>query len=228
MRVTNGVKKPKAKKTTKKAPLQRQNAFVFKPMFKPELKSHSTEGQQIITNTTVSSFHVNLLNFVPAGQDAITRIGRKINVKSVHLSIWLTVPSPPVVTDILNIALVHDREAGVLPALGDIWSNSAVGGTPTTVYTGKNLNTKRFKILQRKLVPVTINQTGLIQANQDNVFWEWHRDFGPNGLDVVYNNATGGIAEMDGNALLLTYWGQNVVAGTVQINFSSRIRFYDA
>lgn len=228
----DGVAKSKPKK---KPALQRQNAaFFYKPVYKPELKSIDTSLTQVITNTTVATNHVALLNGIPelagaAVSGSMFRVGRKVIIKSVHSNIWLRLTTPPATNDIIVVALIVDKEALASPGLGEIWSPLTVGDTPGTVFSNRNLNNKRFKILYKKIVPVASAVSGLIQAQENNGYWEWHKDFGPQGLPVTFQQAAGGVpSSLADNAIYLVWWGTSSAVGEVTLQHESRCRFYDA
>lgn len=97
------------------------------------------------------------LNLVRVGSSFFNRIARRLEMKSLDISI---LPGSLQVTrsaqeDLLRILVVYDRQTnGALPSISDILQDTEQSGTNTTVaYSGINLNNRdRFSIIMDKRI----------------------------------------------------------------------------
>lgn len=236
-----GVKKPSTKKTKKKM-ASKKAVTVYKPAYKPECKAFDVAQTQTIApgatgGTNSISLNAGIISLAAgaAGTPGI-RIGRRIRVKSVAMHCTFS-PSGASTADLFLMALVLDREGGPnAPGLGDLYSLAQnYGSTANTALAHRNLNTaKRYKVLALKRIPlqsVAIPADNFQQASNDG-YWEWYHDFGPNGLEVSYNNSTapnGANGDVETNQLYSCCW-PSAGAQTANITYTwiSRVRFYDA
>lgn len=142
------------------------------------------------------------------------RIGRKILVKS--LLITGTISTSAVsgdVTDIVYLYILKDKQAnGAYPGISDIWSNVAPSQCLRNLDFGK-----RFKILKSLKWTLAANDAALPRVEDFEVFIKMN-------LPVVYSGATGAIAEIKENNIVVV-WGSD--KGNSTVNCASRVRFYD-
>lgn len=208
--------------------------------FSPELKCCDSGGTGTIAPGYTSVGHVDLINVPFLGTERYQRIGRKINIKQIHIKIAVTAPTPTAtqIPEDLLFLLVWDQEGGPIPNLADVLQQITTSAVATTdVYSFTNLdNTGRFRILKRKNVPLRVcgTLTGALpcngaefQANQDNLFWEWNLK---TDLTTQFNSGnTGTIGDVSTGALFLM-WFTNL--GALQpdragLDYRTRIRYYD-
>lgn len=236
------VSKTQKKRKTTIVHVNQQPVVIGRPnaKFQPEMKSVDTilVGQGIASGTGAAS-HNALLNGLILGPDRYNRIGRRIQIKSIHVNVNLhpVTPVPTSVPETIIFALVVDIDAPALPALGDIFQNTDNTGTSFTGVTAhRNLNTsKRFKILKKKIVPLRIcgTATGALpcngsafQATQDDLNWDWHVK-----TDILtqYNNGNAGtLNDIENGALLFCWWTDlGPALPTSSFDLSARIRYFD-
>lgn len=208
--------------------------------FAPELKALDTNGHGSIVPLLTSTNHTQLLNIPFLGTERYQRIGRKINIKKVHVKIAITAPTPTAtqVPEDLLFLLVWDKEGGPIPNLANIIQDISANGTAVTdVYSYNNLDeTGRFTILKRKNVPLRVcgTLTGALpcngaefQATQDNLFWEWNLK---TNFTTQFNAGnTGTIGDLATGALYL-FWYTSLDPAAVDfatIEYHTRIRYFD-
>lgn len=210
------------------------------PKFVPEKKwlDNWIYGQAI-TSGGASAGHVMLCNLPAVGPNSYQRIGRRIQITNVHIKVVVhpVTPVPTSVPEDLLFMLIWDQDATALPTLANLLtSTDTVGATSSTVYDGFNLNeSKRFKILKKKLVPLRIcgTMTGALpcngaafQAQNNDLAWDWHVK---SNLITQFNaGAAGNITDISNGALVFTWWtslGVGLPVSTFDVN--SRIRYYD-
>lgn len=124
------------------APLRTGGYFgLYTRRGREELKVIDT---QVVTAPLLAAGTVTLCNGVAQGTDFTDRIGRKVNVKSIHLKYYIQAYNSVDVPlgDIIRVMLVWDSQTnGALAAVGDIL-------TAADVLSGVNLtNRDRFKVL---------------------------------------------------------------------------------
>lgn len=117
---------------------------VYTQRGRDELKVIDT---QVVTAPLLTAGTVTLLNGVAQGTDFTDRIGRKINIKSIHMKYYIQAYNNVDVPlgDIIRVMLVWDYQTnGALAAVTDVL-------TSADVLSGVNLtNRERFKILYDK------------------------------------------------------------------------------
>lgn len=208
--------------------------------FAPELKSMDNFATNLpIPSGSLAAGHTSLLNCVRLGNDRYQRIGRKVQLKSIHIKLSLYPPEPTVNTlpqDICFV-LVWDQDATAAPALSDLFQEtSPAGASGSSVISHINVDkSKVYKVLARKIIPLRHcgTATGVIpcngnafQANQDDIYWSWNVKCD---LLTVFNGTNGGtIADIETGALWLGYWSNCAASDDVAtFNVSARIRYYD-
>lgn len=231
---TQKVKKTSAKKT-RVSPASKQMVFSQSKAFTPELKAvDNILTAQPITTGTGAANHVLLLNTMTLGTERFNRVGRRIQMKSAHvrISLYPSYAAGTLPEDIVFM-LVLDLEAGATPALTsllqDVDNVGAVNSTPTSHV---NLdNSKRYKILKRKNIPLrgavaTIVTAGASQATQDTLDWSWN--VAMNELCQFNAGNTGVIGDIVNGALILCWWSTiGGVAPTSTFDARTRVRYLD-
>lgn len=143
------------------------------------------------------------LNLVQAGSSFFNRIGRKIEMKSIDLTMQA---NPLTVTraagaDYVRVAVVYDRQTnGAIPSLQDIFQNTEQSGTNTTSsLAGVNLNNRdRFSIIIDKRIQLpAVTLTAGVPTNV------WPNSFGAATGDSV---GVGAMREFRALKGLLTHY----------------------
>lgn len=231
----------KTKKVSKKRRVATDSfSLQGRSSFQPELKAlDQWLFAQPITSGTGAANHVMLLNSPMLGTDRNNRIGRKIQIKSahIHVSIHPVTPVPTSVPEDLVFLLVWDLEAGATPALSSLLTNIDTAGTASVSVIGmQNLdNSKRYKILKRKNIPLRVcgTATGALpcngaafQANQDTLDFKWNIKC--NLLTQFNSGNTGVIGDITNGALVFCWWTSlGAALPTSDFDVTSRIRYYD-
>lgn len=228
-------------RTTKKAATKKptKSSYVKSRIDQPELKAvDAFLGSSILSGVGAAN-HVALINNPIQGPDRNQRIGRKIQIKSIHcrFSLHPVTPVPTSVPEDIVILLVWGYEGGPLPALADVLQDVNYAGTTlTNVRSNTNLDTtKRFKILRRKNIPLRIcgTATGALpcngaafQANQDDINWEWYMKCD---LMTQFNSGNAGtVADIEnGSLFILFYTDLGPALPVSSIDITTRIRYYD-
>jgi hypothetical protein len=230
--------RPGAKRVKRAAPVQR--TLVKSKTFTPELKAFDTfdVGVPIIPGT-VSAGHVSLLNAPQLGTDRFNRIGRKIQIKKIHVRISLhpVTPVPTSVPEDIVFMLVWDRDGNTLPGLTALLQDTTIGGVvSSTVNSHQNLDeSKRYRILKKHIVPLRVcgTATGALpcngaafQAENNDLNWEWNikGDF----LTQYNAGNAGTVADIANGGLILCWW-TSLGAGlpVSSFDYCNRIRYFD-
>jgi len=208
--------------------------------FQPELKSFDTwDTAANIGAGTGSAGHVALLNPLTLGSDRYQRIGRKIQIKKIHVRISLHPATPDLTTvpEDIVIMLVWDKDGNTLPSLPNLLQDVSAGGVVTSaVNSHQNLDeSKRYTILKKKVIPLRIcgTATGALpcngaafQAQNNDLNWSWNLK---GDYITQYNaNNAGNIGDIANGALVLCWW-TNLGVGftTSNLSYNTRIRYFD-
>lgn len=198
-----------------------------KPGFNPEMKAADTNGT-IALNNGGAAGHTILLNGLITGPDRYNRIGRKVNVKSVVLRmfIYTSAVAPAVVDDIFRIAVLWDEQPnGALPALADYWSNVSNAGVVTSNAMSLNNqnNSQRFRTLRQETISINAEQQAQDQTNRFHLEWNI-----PINRITQYNATNGGtIADINTGGIYLVAHGLNSAAAQWSVDVSARCKFFD-
>nr|WAE43232.1 MAG: capsid protein [Cressdnaviricota sp.] len=133
-----------------------------------------------ITATTTASFTLNstpqivVLNPITIGSSSWNRIGRKVSLKSLHMTGYISQnTNEQVTTSFGRYIIVYDKQTnGSLPSFDDMFRGQINGATDSNTsavndpFAGLNLNNKeRFEIiLDRRLELPLANSASLIQS----------------------------------------------------------------
>lgn len=152
---------------------------------------------------------------IAQGTSALTRIGRKIMLKSLLLTGHITMqPTPGTsLNDIVYLYIILDRQAnGAYPAIADIWSEVV----PAACL--RNLDTaKRFKILKTMMWTLNASDASTPVIQDFEIFLKMNKW-------IDFSSDTGAITEIKSNNILCV-WGSDF--GVSTIAGSSRVRFTD-
>ena len=165
--------------------------------------------------TTVATWTITVLNDVAQGTTAITRLGRKILMKSVLVQGTLTNSSGQG-----RILIVYDRQAnGAAPAATDVL-------TSNTIMAIQNLDNRDRFIILADIFPYAQDETLAAGNNGSGSggIMAYKRYIKCN-LETIYGGNAGTIADINsGSLLMLTNCNGGTVAGESGI---VRVRFVD-
>jgi len=183
---------------------------------------------------------IDMLNGIQEGSSFFNRIGRRIHMKSVHVTghIVESGQTPTNVGEYLRILLIYDRQPnGNFPNATDILQDTGNDGTNfNTSFSKMNLNNvERFAILRDKRIAVPQNSLGTAASNtlmiaggstQNEINW-----FVPlKDLETHYKSSTNpaGIGDIATGALFLVCVGNIAAASCAyMLQYNSRLRFTD-
>jgi len=193
------------------------------------------------TVTFDTTGNIGSINMIQAGSSYFNRIGRRIEMKSVHFKGEITLVSgvQSTTTDYTRIILVYDRQTnGALPAIADIIQTTSQAGTNTTTsFSGTNLNYRdRFIILKdiKLVLPEVTQANGVVSTTAmidpmhcfnnieffiplKSLVTQFRADSSP---AVIGDIATGG--------LYLVFFGSIANATAMwQCSWETRLRFHD-
>lgn len=171
----------------------------------------------------------SLLNGLNLGTSAVTRVGRQIMMKSIHLKFdmngSLFANTPTSAANMLRIMILYDAQPnGALPAASDLLENTTTG--VQTISGTAMRYAQRFRILydkrwilQHQLSSTT---TGTFSSVFDEVYLKVN-------LKTIYANSNNGdITDIDTGALLLFITSDAAAtANYPDLLFYSRVRYVD-
>lgn len=208
--------------------------------FKPELKAFDVWDSNVsIPPGTGSASHVALLNAMQLGSDRFNRIGRKVQIKKIHVRISLhpVTPVPTSVPEDIVVMLVWDTDGNTLPGLAQLLADTSLAGViGIDVNSHQNLDeSTRWKILKRKVIPLRVcgTATGALpcngaafQALSNDLHWDWNIDCD---LLTQYSSlSNGNVADISNGSLILCWW-TNLAVGLPPsaLSYRTRIRYFD-
>lgn len=157
----------KADKASKAA----RAAKLYRPMpgpryAKTEVKSLDLANASYALDSTGT---VTCLNLIRAGSSFFNRIGRKVNMKSLHLKMFLNPVRTSAAPDYVRVMVVYDSQSnGAAPAISDVIQDTDQAGTNSTnAFSSANLNNRdRFRILcDYRIAPPTTTVTAGVVTN---------------------------------------------------------------
>lgn len=224
-------KKPAKKTYTKQA--RRDNLpainYAKNPGMNPEMKAVDATGTIAFNNLSPGSGHTILCNATTQGTDRHNRVGRRINIKSVNVKMYIysSQASPAIIDDLLRIALVWDEQpTGTLPTLQEYWQDTSVAGvTSSNMLSHNNLNNSaRFRML-RTLTVLVNAEAQMTETNQGRAFIEWNTKLN---LITQYNvGNTGNITDFTTGAIYLIGWGNNSNPAQWSADVAVRVKYQD-
>lgn len=183
---------------------------------KPESKNNDVQDQVGIVIPINAVFSIlTLLNGIAQGNNATTRIGRKIMMKSVSCRYSVSFSGGEF--NRVRVLLIYDRQTNLaLPAITDILNTNTFNGHMNLTYAD------RFVVVADEYT----EQSQLQGANFAAISGKIYRKLN---LDVMYNGNTGVIANVSTGALYLIVAQDNYGAGLGQGLFihDTRVRYTD-
>lgn len=196
------------------------------------------------TNFLYSTSAIYLLNATLEGAAFYNRIGRKVNMKSLHLVGDITKqrieePSPGSTTEsYARLMILYDRQPnGSFPTPQDILTDyDATGTTSSTAYSGLNMNNRdRFIVLRDTRISLC-SPTDADMIASDSTLTTSKRElnyFVPlKDLESVYKASTGAIGDLTTGALYFFFVSDDPSAppstypGWI-VEFKARLRYGD-
>lgn len=161
--------------------------------------------------TGVTTWTITCINDVQQGTSAITRVGRKILMKSVLVQGFVKITGDAMP----RIVIIYDRQSnGAAPAATDIF-------TSNTLMAAQNLDNRDRFIVLADIFPGDDSEN--LVGNQGG-FYGWKRFIKMN-LETIYSGNAGTIADITSGSLLIC---TNVNGGTVSGESGlQRVRFVD-
>jgi len=132
--------------------------------FGTETKALDNPEAVVAINATGS---VTTLNLIRAGNSFFNRIGRRIELKNLTLSLQILPKATSTTPEYARVIVVYDRQTnGAAPAVADILQTvDQAGANTTTSFSGINLNNRdRFRIFvdERIVLPTQSFAAGVI------------------------------------------------------------------
>lgn len=199
----------------------------------PELKYKDTSEVGTVID---ESGNITLLNALQLGTAATSRVGMRINMRSVHLKYLITGPTYATLNGSFaqfahtRVMIILDLQPnGATPALSDILEDTTAGlGIVSPIYLA---NGARFKVLYDKRHVVTPNnivaannviQTTALMSIYDEIYLKLSHE-------VQYSDSNNGdITDIKTGALFLVTLTSNATAGQQPgITSYTRLRFHD-
>lgn len=199
-----------------------------------EVKGVDVPITTVVLSTTGT---FTLLNGIQEGSSFYNRIGRKVNMKSLHFTGHIDqTGNGGGVDDYIRIMIIYDQQPnGNFPATADILLNyNNAGATETNSHSHLNLNNRdRFSIVADIRLETSHDTgaasdglLGMYTLQETNV----NRFIKLKNLVTQYKSTTNpaAIGDITTGALYLFTLGQNAVAtAAYQLLFTSRLRYLD-
>lgn len=206
----------------------------------PELKTSDgvpgTPANNVVPMNTANS-NISYINLIPAGSGFNNRVGRKIEMKSLHLKGVITQAGHnTTVMDYCRLAVIYDRQPnGAVTTTNNIFlSYASDSATATTPSSGVNPDEReRFVVLadiQLALPPTTAATAGTSSSDGISTTYNINRFIKLNNLQTHYkqDSAPAVIGDIATGALMICGMGQ-LAAGAEGWQFVGtwRLRYHD-
>lgn len=199
---------------------------LYKYTAKPK-RRYAPMGELKNLDTIVGAFTVTAagvianpsLNLVPQGVTDVTRVGRKIRVKSLHMRGSIFLPSsgqPDEGSDVVRMIIYLDKQANkAAPAVLDILETASY-------QSFNNLNNRgRFLILSDKSTAISFTAGEAANSFEVQRTMKFNKKLN---IPVEFSGADGLIGEITSNNLGILAISQ---AGQMQLAYTTRIRYTD-
>lgn len=202
----------RSKSNTQRSALNRTQSLVNPITSKPTAEKKNFDVNSVLTLPAFNTAWSNVipLNIIPLGNTSTTRIGRKINIRS--LLFRCATSSTSGNPENARVLIVYDKQTnGVTPLAADILSNAVDTTSPMNLN-----NSERFLIIADFLTEQT-------QSGVENCL---HKpEYRKINLDTMYGTNTGTIGDINTGGLFLLACGTDSV-GTSLV-YTNRIRYLD-
>lgn len=171
------------------------------------------------------------LNTPVNGAELYQRVGRKIYMKSLHFR-GVFVPSAAAIEQYARLIIYYDSQPNTaLPAIATILQDSTAGAATTWQSEINLINRQRFKILRDYQVMLGATNAGFTtEIVPDPIVSSYNVDMfiKLKGLESIFNATNGGtIADVASGALNFVLVGSAAADGNWDLQWSSRLRYYD-
>jgi len=204
---------------------------------KPEVKSVDIG---VIAQVPSTTGLIEVVNLIQTGSGFWQRIGRKIKLKSLHITgSWDATGTGAGAQEYNRLLVVYDRQCnGAVPSIADILQNVDQTGTPTSnSRCNINLaNTERFMIIRDFRFAASSSGTAGLSVVQQQMQPQDDQNNKINwfiplkGLETLYsaNSSPAVVGDISTGALYIVSIG-NVSAATAgfEFTYSARLRFMD-
>lgn len=162
---------------------------------------------------------ITLLNPVPQGASQVTRVGKKISLKSLQCRGFVSNNSAAVYNDCALIIVYDKRPRGVLPNITDILNAASSNSM------NNDNNAGRFSIIRRYDFALIGNATNITESSYKSAdFYLKLR----NAPTVFASAGTGLIGDIEQGALyLVTIGSATAGTGAASSNLTFRLRYFD-
>lgn len=191
-----------------------------------EKKFHDTG---IVSNNAEVGGTLTLINTVAQGDDYNERIGRKYTITAVQVDGFF-IPKLPCSSSRVRLLVVYDAQPnGAQPAVTDILTAVAAGGTAADSFSFMNLNFRdRFKvILEETFALGNVDTTAGAAYSTSPAVANIHRYVKTN-LTVTNEGTSGAIGSISTGALWCLVIGSAGAGSGYTCDWNCRIRFVDA
>lgn len=229
-------KSPKGFKRFKK---QKKTAFMSTAAIARKGHEVKTVDTNLQTTTPTNTLAAVLLNGCTEGTDAVNRIGRRINMKSVRIRMLFAQTrtiAAAVQPTFVRYALVYDRQPnGAAPAWADVFQTiNASGTTESNALSHPNpTNFDRFIVMRegmRSYVPTTTSANEPTQeaGNKQEAVENWFVLLKDLEANYIAGAGAGTIADFRSGSLYMLFLS-NVTAANQFMDciWSARVRFRD-
>lgn len=208
----------------------------------PELKSLDFPLQANVPEqhhiSTTATF--DLLNGIQEGSSFYNRIGRRVQMRSIHITGNLIFSgNGSGVPEYLRVMLIYDRQPnGAAPVISDVLTDyDSQGATTTNSFSKMNMNNvERFAILRDQRIQIAENNTGSAIAGAPASILNYSTQGNINmfvklaGLETHFKASSNPavIGDVATGALWLVTFGSIAVANAgIDIQYQSRLRYID-
>lgn len=160
-----------------------------------------------------------LLNGLSLGTAAQTRVGRKINMRSIMMRAYFNAAATTT-SGFVRVMLVYDRQAnGTAPTAADIL---AQGGTPFITSINNLDNRERFLVIHDKTRYLS---AGSAVSDTNAIYYKKYKRLA---LETTYNSGSSGtVGDINTGAMYLVVFTSCGIAN-VNARITTRIRFSDS
>jgi len=213
-------------RTMRRRRVRRRRAPSYtQPRIRDEMKTHDTNILNSALNSANVITNTHMLNIIPQGNSAISRIGKRVVLKAIQMRGRVRVQSATNINDKVCVLLVYVRSVNSVVSAGTavpIPSDVLTAGNSQSL-TNRNYASK-FKILRRW--DYIMSGSTATPTEQSNYNFEEYVVFKkPLVTQWQSGGAIGGYDECEKGALLLMTIG-DTAAGATNPNFTANCRLY--
>lgn len=159
------------------------------------------------------------LNFMAMGNTSITRVGKKINMTSLHLYGAVIVATTSTSFGYFRFRVVYDNQTNAAtPVATDFLVSDDIDALPNTV------NSKRFRTIWDKKYPIGSGSNSAPHSQIIDEYVSWKT----NPYEVNYNTGNAGtVADVVSGGLWIVGWAEGIATTAVRAEMFSRIKFID-